>query len=388
MYFHEFSKEGGKVMNNEEILKKGLSIFLFFVGAIAGYHISQVLFTLVPDSEINLFNATIFVPYKKFALSVIGISVFAGIGLVSAPLISRFINILVSVFDIASHNASWNEITSSIAGLIVGLIIANLLSAPFWTMPLGGYFASLINIIFGLAFSRLFLRYQRRNPKNSILGSEKNHELGFTESSRKILDSSVAIDARILDIAKTGFISGVLIIPNLVLLELQTIADSTDPTKRVRGRRGLDTIKGLQKLTDYIEVEIPADSFADLQVNSVDSALIVLAKKMNAVILTTDYNLSKLAQIQNVYVFNINDLGNAIKPQLLPGDLIEIDVLREGKEPNQGVGYLEDGTMLVVEEGEAWIGKRLEVVVTSMLQTSAGRLVFGRFRREVRLMEK
>ena len=373
--------------NHDTIVKRGLEVFLFLVGAIAGYHVSQVLFSLVPDNVVEIANATFLLPYKKFALTMIGVSVFAGIGLICAPLIAKFINVLVSLFDFASSNASWNEITSSIAGLMVGLIIANLLTAPFWTMPLGGYFASIVNIVFGIAFSRLFLKYQRRNPKNSILGSEKNAGLSFAESSRKILDSSVAIDARILDIAKTGFISGILIIPNLVLLELQSIADSTDPTKRTRGRRGLDTVKGLQKLTDYIDVEIAPETFQELQVTSVDSALLALAKKMNAVVLTTDYNLSKLAQIQNVHVFNINDLGNAIKPQLLPGDFIEIDVLREGKEPNQGVGYLEDGTMLVVEEGEAWIGKRLEVVVTSMLQTSAGRLVFGRFRKEVRLVE-
>jgi len=268
--------------------------------------------------------------------------------------------------------------------MIIGLIIANLLTAPFWILPLGGYIATIVNVVFGIAFLRLFLKYQRRNLKNSILGNEKGHEVSLAETSRKILDSSVAIDARILDIAKTGFISGVLIIPNFVLLELQAIADSVDPTKRARGRRGLDTIKGLQNLTNYMNFEIIPDTLQDLQVSSVDSALLALAKKMNAAILTTDYNLSKLAQIQNVQVYNINDLGNAIKPQLLPGDLIEIDVLREGKEPNQGVGYLDDGTMLVVEEGEAWIGKRLEVIVTSMLQTSAGRLVFGRFRREVR----
>ena len=374
--------------SNEIILKKGLSMFLFFVGGIAGYHISQVTFAFVESSVIEIAGLRLFVPYTRFALTLINISLFSALGLVCAPLISKFINVLVAVFDFASRNASWHEITSTIAGLIVGLIIANLLTAPFWTLPLGGYFASIVNIAFGMAFSRLFLKYQRKNPKNSILGSEKNYGLSFAESSRKILDSSVAIDARILDIAKTGFISGIIIIPNLVLLELQAIADSTDPTKRTRGRRGLDTIKGLQKLTDYIDVEIASDTFQELQVNSVDSALLALAKKMNAVILTTDYNLSKLAQIQNVHVFNINDLGNAIKPQLLPGDLIEIDVLREGKEPNQGVGYLEDGTMLVVEEGEAWIGKRLEVVVTSMLQTSAGRLVFGRFRKEVRLVDQ
>lgn len=374
-------------MFNEMILKKGLSVFLFFIGAIAGYHVSQFAFSIVPSELVEIANATFLIPYKKFALSIIGISVFAGVGLLFVPVIMNLINYFVSTFEGISNTASWNEVVSSIAGLITGLVIANLLTAPFWGLPLGGYVASIMNIIFGLAFLRVFLRHQRRNPRNSILGSEKNEGSNFAEASRKILDSSVAIDARILDIAKTGFISGVLIIPNLVLLELQAIADATEPTKRAKGRRGLDTIKELQKLTDYIKIEIAPDSFQELNVSSVDSALLSLAKKMNAVILTTDYNLSKLAQIQDVHVFNINDLGNAMKPQFLPGDLIEIDVLREGREPNQGIGYLDDGTMLVVEEGEAWIGKRLEVVVTSMLQTSAGRLVFGKYRREVRPLE-
>jgi len=344
--------------------------------------------TLVPSELIEIANATFLIPYKKFALTIINISVFAGIGILFVPLIMKFINLLVASFEVVSNNASWNEIVSAIAGLITGLVIANLLTAPFWTLPLGGYAASIINIIFGLAFLRLFLKHQRANPKNSILANEINQGSSFAEASRKILDSSVAIDARVLDIAKTGFISGVLIIPNLVLLELQAIADSTDPARRAKGRRGLDTIKELQKITDYIKIEIVPGSFQDFNVNSVDSALLMLAKKMNAVIFTTDYNLSKLAQIQDVLVFNINDLGNAMKPQFLPGDFIEIDVLREGKEPNQGVGYLDDGTMLIVEEGEAWIGKRLEVVVTSILQTSAGRLVFGKFRREVRPIEQ
>ena len=375
-------------MLNEVILKRGLSVFLFFIGAIAGYHISQIMFSLVPSELIEIANATFLIPYKKFALTIINISVFAGIGILFVPLIMKFINLLVASFEVVSNNASWNEIVSAIAGLITGLVIANLLTAPFWTLPLGGYAASIINIIFGLAFLRLFLKHQRANPKNSILANEINQGSSFAEASRKILDSSVAIDARVLDIAKTGFISGVLIIPNLVLLELQAIADSTDPARRAKGRRGLDTIKELQKITDYIKIEIVPGSFQDFNVNSVDSALLMLAKKMNAVIFTTDYNLSKLAQIQDVLVFNINDLGNAMKPQFLPGDFIEIDVLREGKEPNQGVGYLDDGTMLIVEEGEAWIGKRLEVVVTSILQTSAGRLVFGKFRREVRPIEQ
>ena len=371
-------------MLNEIILKRGLLVFLFFIGAIAGYHISQFTFSLVPAELVKVANETFLVPYKKFALSMIGIFVFAGIGLLLVPLIMKLINLLVATLDASSSNASWDEITSVIAGLIAGLVIANLLTAPFWTLPLGGYAASIINVIFGLAFSRLFLKHQRNNPNNLILGNERRHGLRFTESSHKILDSSVVIDARILDIAKTGFISGILIIPNLVLLELQAIADSTEPARRTRGRRGLDTIKELQKLKGFIKIEIAPDSLQDLQVSSVDSALIALAKKTGAVIFTTDYNLNKLAQIQEVHVFNINDLGNAMKPQLIPGDLIEVDVLREGKEPNQGIGYLDDGTMLIVEEGETWIGKRLEVVVTSMLQTSAGKLIFGKFRREVR----
>ena len=371
-------------MPHEFFLKRGLSMFLFIIGAIAGFHISQIVVSLIPEEFIEIANSSFLIPYKKLALSIIAISAFAGLGLVTVPLVVKLINVLVAILDEASNNSSWNEIVSSISGLITGLIVANLLTAPFWTLPLGGYAALIVNIIFGVAFFRMFLKHQRKHPKNLILSNEMNYNYSPVESSKKILDSSIAIDARILDIAKTGFITGVLIIPNLVLLELQSIADSSEPARRTKGRRGLDTIKELQKLTSYIRIEIVSDSFQDLKVNSVDSALIALAKKMDAIILTTDYNLNKLAQIQKIPVFNINDLGNAMKPQLLPGDLIEINVLREGKEPGQGIGYLDDGTMLIVDEGEDWIGKRLEVVVTSMLQTSAGRLVFGKFRREVR----
>ena len=204
------------------------------------------------------------------------------------------------------------------------------------------------------------------------------------EAGKKILDTSVIIDGRILDVARTGFLEGLIIIPQFVLLELQAVADSTDPARRTRGRRGLDVVNELQRISE-LQIEIIDTSLKALKVETVDSGLVVMADKVGAQILTTDYNLNKLAQIQGIKVLNVNDLANALKPMLLPGETINIDVIREGKEPHQGVGYLDDGTMFVVEDGEGYIGKRVEVVVTSMLQTSAGRMVFGRVRREVRL---
>ncbi len=202
-------------------------------------------------------------------------------------------------------------------------------------------------------------------------------------AGKKILDTSVIIDGRILDVARTGFLEGLVIIPRFVLLELQAVADSTDPARRTRGRRGLDVVNELQRLQD-LQIEIADMTLKVLKAESVDSGLVALAENIGGQILTTDYNLNKIAQIQGIRVLNVNDLANALKPMLLPGETIIIDVIREGKEPHQGVGYLDDGTMFVVEDGENYIGKRVEVVVTSMLQTSAGRMVFGRFRREVR----
>ena len=191
------------------------------------------------------------------------------------------------------------------------------------------------------------------------------------------------IDGRVLDIAKTGFLEGLIIIPRFVLLELQAVADSTDPARRTRGRRGLDVASQLQRVPS-LDIEIGDVQLKDLKVDSVDSGLLALAEKIDAQILTTDYNLNKMAQIQSIQVLNVNDLANALKPVLLPGETIVIDIIREGKEANQGVGYLDDGTMFVVEDGEWAVGKRVEAVVTSMLQTSAGRMVFGRIKREVR----
>ncbi|MBW2040144.1 MAG: TRAM domain-containing protein [Deltaproteobacteria bacterium] len=195
----------------------------------------------------------------------------------------------------------------------------------------------------------------------------------------KILDTSVIIDGRIADVCETGFVEGPFIIPQFVLRELQHIADSPDPLKRNRGRRGLDILNKMQKQND-VEVRISDQDF--LKLKEVDAKLVELAKKMNGRIITNDYNLNKVAELQGLIVLNINQLSNALKPVVLPGETIHVQILKEGKETGQGVAYLDDGTMVVVEEGKKIIGKELDVVVTSVLQTTAGRMIFARPREE------
>ncbi|HET7615998.1 MAG TPA: PIN/TRAM domain-containing protein, partial [Bacillales bacterium] len=191
----------------------------------------------------------------------------------------------------------------------------------------------------------------------------------------KILDTSVIIDGRIADICQTGFLEGTLVIPRFVLEELQHIADSSDVLKRNRGRRGLDILNRVQKELD-VKVEIYEGDFEEI--SEVDSKLVKLAKLVTGIVVTNDFNLNKVCELQGVPVLNINDLANAVKPVVLPGEELNVQVIKDGKEHNQGVGYLDDGTMIVVEEGREYIGKTIEVLVTSVLQTSAGRMIFAK----------
>lgn len=195
----------------------------------------------------------------------------------------------------------------------------------------------------------------------------------------KLLDTSVIIDGRIADLCETGFIEGGFIIPKFILQELQHISDSSDGLKRARGRRGLDILNHIQK-NAQVDVQIVEDDFPHLK--EVDSKLVELGKKLNAKILTNDLNLNKVAELQGVRVLNINDLCNALKPVVLPGEVIRVFVLKEGKEAGQGVAYLDDGTMIVVDNAKRSIGKNVDVVVTSVLQTSAGRMIFTRLKEE------
>jgi len=381
------------------ILARGIFVLL---GGVAGY---QFALLVIDEKWWPWENfPQIIVPY------ILSVILFGLIGYLITPVFVRILGFIGLSLEKNLENLSWNDISIAIFGLIAGLLVANLVALPFADLPvIGSYIAVLLNIVLGYIGVRIFLKRKEeilgmwssigglkdrfnikgRKVKN-LEGGEKvitaeleNITVPQTRSSIKVLDTSVLIDGRILDIASTGFVEGTFILPRFVLTELQSVADSSDPARRTKGRRGLDVINEMQKLP-YITVQIVETSLKDLGVDSVDEGLVALAKAISATVVTTDYNLNKIAQIQGVEVLNVNELANAMKPMLLPGEAVTVDVIREGKEPRQGVGYLDDGTMIVVEDGEKYIGKRIEVVVTSMLQTSAGRMVFGKIRKEVR----
>ena len=216
-----------------------------------------------------------------------------------------------------------------------------------------------------------------------VIGWFKSEELDFTSygvipkdtisTNYKILDTSVIIDGRIADIAETGFLEGVLVVPKFVLKELQQVADSSDPLKRSRGRRGLDILNTM-KASKKAVIKITDKDFHDTK--EVDSKLLKLAKHMNAIIITNDFNLNKVAEFQEVQVLNVNELSNAVKPIVLPNEELKITIIKEGKDQKQGIAYLDDGTMIVVDNGKEFIGREVDVVVTSILQTPAGRMIF------------
>jgi uncharacterized protein YacL len=214
-----------------------------------------------------------------------------------------------------------------------------------------------------------------------VIGSKKIEEFsffGFSQSKENadygILDTSVIIDGRIADICDTGFIEGNLVVPRFVLDELQYIADSSDSMKRSRGRRGLDILNRMQR-SSGIHIEVVDQDFPKLK--GVDAKLVALAKKMNGKIITNDFNLNKVAELQGIKILNVNELANALKPVVLPGEIMTVKIIRDGKEPGQGVAYLDDGTMIIVDNAQRYQGSNVEVVVTSVLQTTAGRMIFS-----------
>ena len=232
------------------------------------------------------------------------------------------------------------------------------------------YFTSSLVLIFG--FIGISLGLTRASNWESLLSVVKQRSVLFSDS--KILDTSALIDGRIYEIAKTGFMSGTFIVPRFVLHELQHIADSSDLLRRTKGRRGLDILKELQEAGGSVQVEILDDNPEESP--EVDTKLMILAKQFKSKIITTDFNLNKVAQIEGIEVININDLANALKPAALPDEGMDVKIVKEGKEANQGVGYLDDGTMIVVDGGRDFVGRTVSVMVTSVLQTAAGRMIF------------
>jgi len=269
-------------------------------------------------------------------------------------------------------------IVGSLLGIVIGLVIANLFISKLLL-----YFAQRIPItlpiyvlfyfVMGYLGFRIGLEKTKSLDLSKIPIFEKFHEL----EGAKILDTSAIIDGRIADICETGFIEGTLIIPQFVLYEIQHIADAPDHVKRMKGRRGLDILHRLQK-QNFVPVRIVDHDFPKLK--DVDTKLIAIAKRFWGKIITNDFNLNKVAELQGIEVLNVNQLATALKPPILPGEGLNIRIVKEGKEFGQGIGYLEDGTMVVIDEGKRHIGKNVDVVVTSVLQTPSGRMIFAKLR--------
>ncbi len=289
---------------------------------------------------------------------------------------------VIILLESAIRHISTRGLSAVVFGLIFGLIMAMILIFFIRLIPMPDELRTGLNIMLTLILCYLGVVMALRSK------DDFNLIIPYVRLTREdqpqeivILDTSAIIDGRIADIIKTGFVESRLVIPRFVLKELQKIADSEDSLRRNRGRRGLDTLNDMQK-DKNVMVRIHDEDFPDIK--EVDAKLVKLAKITDAKILTTDFNLNKVAEIQGVKVLNINGLANALKPVVLPGELLEVKVVKEGKEYNQGVGYLEDGTMIVVEDGRRLIGQTKKVTVTSVLQTQAGKMIFSQFERKRR----
>jgi uncharacterized protein YacL len=283
--------------------------------------------------------------------------------------------LLIIVLELRLHRVPAHHMVGALVGGVTGLLGANLV----WGVIAG---LDLVAQHFIHAILIVFLIYM-----GVVIGTRRGEWFepariiaAFKDASRlhqyKVLDTSVIIDGRIADICETGFLDGTLVVPQFVLRELQQVADSSDSMKRNRGRRGLDVLQRIQKMTN-VQVQIVETDFPE--VKEVDLKLIELAKRLSGKIVTNDFNLNKVAQLRGVAVLNINELANSLKPVVLPGEVLRVFVLKEGKESGQGVAYLDDGTMVVVDQGKRAIGRTIEVTVTSVLQTTAGKMIFCRW---------
>jgi uncharacterized protein YacL len=357
-----------------------LAIVLIF-GSIGYNFLPQLFLYFIPQFE--------WIQSSIFGL-VIGIIAGLVVSVFASKPIERAIERLQDY--ISTLNASY--ILFGTAGAIVGLIAAGLVSIPLiaFNFPIVSdvvpimltFLGAYIGFGFGSSrreeIRRLFMARSEEQEENQVLERKE----GENYKKYKVLDTSVIIDGRILEVIQSGFVEGVFVVSYHVLQELQHIADSSDSLKRVRGRRGLDILNALQK-EERISVKMDENELPEAE--EVDMKLVHLAKKLDGVVMTNDYNLNKVAEFQNVEVLNINELANALKPVVIPGESMRVLIVKEGTERSQGVAYLDDGTMVVVEEGKHHINEQKDVVVTSSLQTNAGRMIFAKLREEQRSLE-
>ena len=330
------------------------------------------------------------VTFANMILALPGFFIFSWLALVLAPFITNILFNYAELLTTSLSKIPTSDILVMVFGIGIGLILANLIGGPFSRLPIvGPYIPIVLSLVLSIVGAKLALRkhndivgFFNRIPNRKVIKPAEKQPDAITGalsdrlySTNKLLDTSVIIDGRIMDIMAAGFLEGQLVVPNFVLEELQKLSDSADNLKRAKGRRGLDLVQDLR--ISYKEQVVVVDNDYD-DISEVDAKLVRLAKQAYAAIITNDYNLNKVAGIQGVKVLNINELANAIKPLVIAGEEMNVYLVKEGKEANQAIAYLDDGTMIVVENGRHSIGNSIPVVVTSVLQTSAGRMIFAK----------
>ncbi|MCF8566035.1 PIN/TRAM domain-containing protein [Alicyclobacillus tolerans] len=352
------------------MVKRIVHLFFAVIGVVLGY-------TFAPDLFVRVFHLAS-VPFRS---PWFGAALGGAIFILTTTWLVNYVTTLIRWIEDKLQKTPLADILGGTIGMVIGLLVAYLFTPAIREIPVVGlsvqFFVSIL-----LAYLGLRIGFTKREDLVSLFAGklvskerDRDKKQNYKNGEAKLLDTSVIIDGRIADLVQTGFLDGVLIIPAFVLQELQHIADSSDVLKRNRGRRGLDVLNRIQKELK-VKVQIVETDFDDIQ--EVDSKLVRLAKHMNGKVVTNDFNLNKVCELQGVAVLNINDLANALKPIVLPGEELNVQVIKDGKEYNQGVAYLDDGTMIVIEGGREYIGGKLDVLVTSVLQTSAGRMIFAK----------
>ncbi|MBP2033147.1 uncharacterized protein YacL [Clostridium algifaecis] len=366
------------------MLKKILRGLFTIIGLILGYLLGDKISNSHYFKELGYFNG----PIGTILFLIIMTVIFGIILFLISPWINLFIMKSMDYIEKSLQRFPATEMLIGVLGALLGLLISALFVNLLARIPVVGTLLAVVVAIImaalggNLAIKKkeelisLFSNISVRKPQSNKVRKVKNEQKNFP----KVLDTSVIIDGRIFDICQTGFVEGPLVIPNFVLAELRHIADSSDGLKRTRGRRGLDVLNKIQKELN-IEVKIYEKDFPNIK--EVDSKLLKLSQVLNGKVVTNDYNLNKVAEFQGVPVLNINELANAVKPVVLPGEEMKVQIIKDGKESGQGIAYLDDGTMIVVEGGRKYIGDVKTVVVTSVLQTAAGRMIFAKEKEEL-----
>lgn len=375
------------------MLKKLFKGAFTCVGSFVGYLAFDYLADKINEAAAENPSFTPITQTEDLVMSIVFAIIFGIIFYRMTPILSKQGDRMATTINKDLQSVSANDFIGSTIGLVVGLVVAFLLTkiyqgmvpdAVYVTLTISSYilFGFIGAVIGSKKVTELFRNINRRIPAVIASAQEENaYAYNAKDKKRqqtpKILDTSVIIDGRISEIMKTGFLEGPIVIPEFVLVELRHIADSSDALKRTRGRRGLDILNKIQQ--EYgIEIYNTDSEKVLKEIPEVDVKLLKLAQIMKGKVVTNDFNLNKVAAIQEVPVLNINELANALKPMVIPGESMTVSLIKQGKDPNQAVAYLDDGTMIVVENGRKYIGQTVDIVVTSVLQTNAGRMIFGK----------